>query len=113
MFEILRRDFDLNTDGDFIKYLREIDQCDIPMPNVVRDLITGQTHSFDKVSTGVGVLWLMSRFPKRFLYPTQWLGQNCYQAMFDLGNLYDIYVFEDSDIFDEDEMLECTGVFRL
>lgn len=111
VFEMLRRGYDLNSDDLFLKYLKEIDMCDVPMPNVARDLLTGQTHSFDKVSTGVRVLWLMARFPTQFLYPTQWLGQNCYQAMFDLGDVCDIYVYEDSDIFDEEVMEECTGSF--
>jgi len=112
VFELLRREFDLNNDEYFLKYLREIDLCDVPLPNVARDLLTGQTHSFDKVSTGVRVLWLMARFPDRFLYPTQWLGENCYQAMFDLGEMRDIFIYEDSDIFDEEEMEECTGSFE-
>jgi len=64
--ETLRRDFNLNDDVEFAKYLKEIDQCDIPMPNVVRDLLTGNTHSFDKVSTGVRMLWLMVRFSDSF-----------------------------------------------
>lgn len=54
----------------------------------------------------------MARFPDRFLYPTQWLGENCYQAMFDLGETRDIFIYEDSDIFDEEEMQECTGSFE-
>ena len=64
--ETLRRDFNLNDDVEFAKYLKEIDQCDIPMPNVVRDVWTGNTHSFDKVSTGVRMLWLMVRFSDSF-----------------------------------------------
>jgi hypothetical protein len=100
-FMRLSRKHDLNNDQYFIKFLHDIDGCDIPMKNVARDLITGNTHSFDKVSTGVRVLWLMAVYPDKFLYPTQWLGENCYQAMFDLGKERDIYIYEDSDMFSQ------------
>lgn len=110
-FEVLARDHDLNTDEIFIRALKEIDRCDIPMRNVARDLLTGDTHSFDKVSTGVRVIWLMARYPDKFLFPTQWLGENCYQMMFDIGKEFDFYVYEDSDMFSQDGVEDCTGYF--
>lgn len=112
VFDTLKRKHNLNTDPYFIKFLKEIDNCDIPMPNVARDLYTMDTHSFDKVSTGVRVLWLMARYPDKYLYPTQWLGENCYQSMFDLGKEFDISVYEDSDMFSQALIDECTGQFR-
>jgi len=111
IFERTVRNYDLNNDQAFERYLREIDNCDIPMPNVARDLITGNTHSFDKISTGVRMLWLMTRLPDRYLYPTQWLGENCYQSMFDIGRDTDVWVYEDSQMFANEEADACTGQF--
>lgn len=62
------RGIDLNKDKDFERYLKEIDKCDIPLPNVARDLLTGKTHSFDKISTGARMLWLMQDFADEYLF---------------------------------------------
>lgn len=110
-FLFLSECVDLNKDETFIKYLREVDKCDIPMPNVARDLITGKTHSFDKVSTGVRMLWLMRYHADKFLFPSQFLGQNCYQGAFDIGRINDVYIYDDSNMLEEEESDECDGVF--
>jgi hypothetical protein len=113
LFEILQRDFNLNKDDDFIKFLRVIDECDIPLPNVARDIETGETHSFDKVSSGVKMLWLIAKFSNKYIFPTCWLGENCYQSMFDLGSIYDFDVYEDSNMFAQEYCIEeCTGKFK-
>lgn len=111
-FSTLSAKYDLNKDGAFVKYLREVDECDIPMPNVVRDLVTGTTHSFDKVSTGVKTLWLINHFPGKFLYPSCFLGQNCYQQLFDVGKDKDIFIYDDSDMLVNEEADMCTGKFK-
>lgn len=107
----LSDEVDLNTDETFIKYLYEIDKCDIPMRNVARDLLTGDTHSFDKISTGVRMLWFMRYHPEKFLFPSQFLGENCYQGAIDLSIDRDIYIYEDSNMFDTDEIEKCKGTF--
>ncbi len=53
----------------------------------------------------------MTRLLERYIYPTQWLGENCYQAMFDIGRETDIWVYEDSQMFANEEADECTGQF--
>jgi hypothetical protein len=101
---------DLNNDEYFKKVLLEIDECDVPMPNVARLVLNGDTHSFDKVSTGVRMLWLMKYYPNKFLYPSQWLGQNCYKALFELGEENEIMLYEDSGMMDQTEIDECVGL---
>lgn len=93
------REYDLNTDETFINLLRKIDRCDVPMPNVARDLVTGRTHSFDKVSTGVYAVWLASKDKDaEYIYESQWLGENCYQPLIDLSKTMDIYIWDNSDM---------------
>lgn len=104
-FNVKSRGFNLSADPWFNRILEEVDVCDIPFPDVARDLVTGKTHSFDKVSTGVRTLWLMYHFPNDWLYPSQWLGENCYQAMFDASKDKDIVVFNDSNML----MRRCEG----
>lgn len=99
----LTADFnELNNSDYFKKLLKEIDNCDIPMNNVVRDIFTGETHSFDKISTGVIALWLIYKDKEcKYLHCTQWLGENCYQLLFDLGEEQDIYMYDDSEFLFE------------
>lgn len=115
-FSMLSRDHNLNQDPWFEKFVREVDECDIPMPNVIRMLDTGETHSFDRVSTGVKALWLMYYYPDRWLYPSQWLGENCYQSMLDIGAEKDLIVLNDSKMLiseiDGYCMDKCRGQFR-
>jgi hypothetical protein len=111
VFNILTMGYDLNQDDYFKKLLLEIDGCDVPLPNVVRDIKTNRTSSFDKVSTGVRVLWLIKNHPSEYLYPTQWLGENCYQELFNLGKEVDVYIYEDSRMFLQDGAELCTGEF--
>lgn len=98
-FKRLTREYDINKDDDFKRFLFEVDRCDLPMPNVVRDIPTGSTHSIDRVSTGVKMLWLMARHAEDYLFPSQYLGENCYLSMFELSKTRDIYLYEDSDMF--------------
>ena len=109
----LRRteDVDLNDDDFFKKCVREVDIADIPCRNVVRDLLTGDTHSFDRVSGGVMALWLMYYYNDRYLMPTCYFGENCYQTLLDASKEKDIYVFDDSDMLSRYEFSECEGVF--
>jgi hypothetical protein len=109
-FYKLSSSHDLNNDEYLKNILKEVDNCDVPMPNVIRDIITGETHSFDRISTGVKVLWLMRYYPNKFLYPSQWLGENCYRAFFELNDICDIVLYEDSDMLFNVEADECVGM---
>lgn len=106
---------DLNKDPWFAYVLKEIDRCDIPMPNVARDIQTGRTHSFDKVSTGVRVAWLMRYYPDKWLFPSAYLGENCYQAMLNAGSYEDIIVYNNSNMLCSEIqgycMDNCSGTF--
>ena len=102
---------DLNTDPFFIKCCAEIDKCDIPMPNVLRDVLTGNTHSFDKISGGVMSLWLMFHYSDKYLFPSCYFGENCYQLLFDICKEKDIYIYENSQMMCRPEIRECIGTF--
>ena len=102
---------DLNNDEFFKKCVRLIDNCDIPMRNVVRDLITEDTHSFENVSGGVMALWLMYYCNDRYLMPTGYFGENCYQLLLDISKEKDIYVYDSSDMLNTREFSDCDGVF--
>jgi hypothetical protein len=109
-FNRIARNHDLNKDEYFKQVLSEIDDSDIPMPNVVRFRKNMSTHPFDKVSTGVRMLWLMNYYPNRFLYPSQWLGPNCYRSLFELGKSKDIIIYDDSEMLVNEEADDCTGL---
>lgn len=95
----LRADFDtLHEDSRFCKWLREIDNATIACPGQALDLFNNRLHSFEKVSTGVKTLWLLYNLPDLYTYPTQWLGENCYQQLLDIGAEKDIVVFDDSNM---------------
>ena len=100
---------DLNKDDFFRMCVKEIDLCDIPMRNVVRDLATGETHSFDKVSGGVMALWLMYNYYDAYMMPTCYFGENCYQIVLDISKDRDIYVYDDADMLNSIEFEKCKG----
>lgn len=102
-FKKLSYNCDLNKDPFFRECLLEVDRCDIPMDNVIRDIITGKTHSVDKISTGVKMLWLMKNYSDKFLFPSQYLGENCYALAYKIGNDVELYIYDDSDMFVHDE----------
>jgi hypothetical protein len=52
----------------------------------------------------------MKYYPNKFLYPSQWLGQNCYKALFELGEENEIMLYEDSGMMDQTEIDECVGL---
>lgn len=110
-FETRRRDHDLNYDRYFRDLLKAIDRCDVPMRNVARDLLTGETHSFDRISGGIKSLWLMHHYNKDYIFPSCYFGENCYKFVFNDGKDRDIYIYEDSGMFATDEIEECVGVF--
>lgn len=88
----------LGDDPWFQRILREVDDAEVADKGIVRMLKSGRPHTFEQVSTGVKVLWLMYHYPDEFLYPSQWLGENCYQQAVDIGAEKDIIVFDDSDM---------------
>ncbi len=57
------------------------------------------------------MLWLMTRLPDRYIYPTQWMGEYCYRSMFDIGRETDIWVYEDSQMIANEEADKYTGQF--
>lgn len=101
-FNYYTKGVDLNKDEFFVKALREIDRCDIPMDNVARDLLTGRTHSFDKVSTGLRSLWLMYHKPDAFVYLASFFGENCYRLLLEISKTRDIIVYDDVEMLSED-----------
>ncbi len=116
-FHYLSNEDTLSDDLWFIKALKDIDRCDIPMKCVARDLITGRTHSFDRISTGVKMVWLMRYHADKFLFPSQYLGENCYQCVLDASTCRnDIFLYDDSDMLYRESqgycLDACTGLFN-
>lgn len=95
-FAEISRGRDLFNDEWFKRVLLEVDIADVPMVGVIRDLRTNTGHSIDKVSTGVKVMWMLKYFPNDYTYPSQWLGENCFQLLLDLSVEQDIVIFDDS-----------------
>lgn len=114
-FAGLSNDKMLSTDPWFKRILKEVDRADL-VGCAALDPYTGNSHSFDRVSTGVKTLWLMYHYPDRFLYASQWLGENCYQAALDAGAEKDIVVFDDSKMLCRMEgayyLDNCRGQFQ-
>lgn len=101
-FNMFSRDCNLNEDKLFVKALREIDGCDIPMPNVARDLLTGQTHSFDRVSTGLRSIWMMYHYPEKYIYLASRFGENCCDLLFQISQGRNIIVYDDVEFLSYD-----------
>ena len=103
---------DLNNDDFFKMCIEEIDRCDVPFRNVVRDLITGETHSFDRVSSGVKALWLMNYKNKELILPSAYFGPNCYRILVESSKTRDIYIYDDAAMMSNEEAdNECIGCF--
>ena len=101
----------LNNDAFFIRCCKEIDICDIPMPNVLRDIRSGETHSFYRVSGGIMSMWLMYHYTDSFLFQSAYFGENCYQILLDIGKEKDVYVYDNADMLCKEEFDACTGCF--
>lgn len=111
-FEFKSRKHDLNKDEFFKRCLLEVDECDIPMDNVARDLLTGRTHSFDRISTGVKTLWLLKNYGDDCLLESCKLGPNCYKLAVEISKDKDIYLYDNSDMMVNEEADECVGEFK-
>lgn len=110
-FSVATRELDLNEDELFLNCVKEIDTCDVPFPNVIRDLYTGNTHSFDRVSSGAKAMWLLGRLHEKFIMPSAFFGPNCYKILVELSKDRDIYIYEDAHMFGYPESDELEGVF--
>lgn len=86
---------DLNSDELFKRLVREIDNCDIPMKNVLRNLATGDTYPLTNACGGTKAIWMIGQDKKaELLHTNEWFGDNCYQALFDLSKGQDIYLYD-------------------
>lgn len=101
---------DFWIDELFKRLIKEIDDCDMPMKNVIRDLKTENTHDIQKVSTGVKSMWLAAH-TQDYVIQSKWFGENCYQVLFDISQNTDIIVYDDSAMFFSKEGREVRGVF--
>lgn len=98
---------DLSKDKLFLRFLKEIDHADMPFPNVVRNIPSGNTHDMYKVSTGVKALWLaVNKYGNDWLIPSQWFGENCYKFLIEYAKDNDLLIYDDSDMFYCKEMEE-------
>lgn len=112
VFFIITDRMDVSQDSDFIKYVAAIDNGEIPVPGVIRDRMSGKTFPVSSASTTVKMLWLMTKYPEKYLYPSVYIGPNAYQILFDIGKDRDICIYDEVSIFDEDEGTGIIGQFR-
>lgn len=111
VFDIISRDYDLNRDEFFAMALLKVGNADIPMDNVARDLITGRTYSFDKISTGIRSLWLMNYFGTKYIYQSCYFGENCYKVLAELAQYTDVYLYDNSSMLVSEEFDDSVGNF--
>ena len=111
LFDFKSRKHNLNNDVIFKQCVLEIDKCDIPMDNVIRELATGRTRSFDKISSGAKALWLMYYYCDSILMPTAYFGPNCYRLLVEFSKERDIYIYDDADMCVYEEADMCNGCF--
>lgn len=109
-FSVERKGDCVSANPYFQKILKDVDNSDVPMPNVIRHLPTGLTHDIFKVSTGVKTLWLAAT-GANYMFLSQWFGENCYQELFDISKNIDIYMYEDSYMFRYDYIENLKGTF--
>ena len=109
-FDYAVTDFNLYEDELFKEILLHVDNADMPMKNVVRDLYNEDTHSIHEVSTGVKVLWFAANTDGWFI-PSEWLGENCYKHLFQIAEKHDIYLLENSNMFHTEYTEELVGSF--
>ncbi len=114
-FFLLTQGYDLNRDDFFIKIVDYIDQCDLIADGVLYRRPSKTTHSVERVSGGVKTVWLMYHHYQEYIFPSSFLGENCYQPAFWAAEDRDIWVYDDSSMmFAEDDgycMQNCHGKF--
>lgn len=101
---------DVSSDEEFQHILKKIDNADVPMKNVIRDIPTGDTHDIYKTSTGVKTLWLAAH-EANYMFLSEWFGPNCYQDLFDIASKEHVYMYDDSDMFVYEAADSLNGVF--
>lgn len=109
-YMVTQTDEDVSGDPEFQRILRKIDNSDVPMKNVIRDIPTGDTHDIYKTSTGVQTLWLIAH-EAEYTFLSEWLGPNCYQELFDIAKKCDVYMYDDSDMFIQEAAESLVGEF--
>ena len=102
--------FEISANPYFQKILKYIDNADVPMPNVIRDIPTGLTSDIFKVSTGVKTLWLTA-IGENYTFLSEWYGPNCLQELLDISKHRDIYVYDDSRMFGLANVKDLKGKF--
>lgn len=80
-------------------FVSEIDDGDLLTPDIIKDRPTGRTYSTERSSSGVHMLWMMKTHNKDLLFRTSRFGDNCLPFVFELSKEYDIYLYDDSEIF--------------
>ena len=109
-YKVSHEEVNVSQDLLFQSILKKIDNADVPMKNVIRDIISEDTHDIYKTSTGVKTLWLIAQ-EENYTFLSEWLGPNCYQDLFDLCKTRDIYMYDDSDMFIQDYADTLVGEF--
>lgn len=109
-YMVRESDDDICENEHFQNLLKKIDSADVPMRNVIRHLPTGDTHDIYKTSTGVKTLWL-ARISADYIFLSEWFGGNCYQELFDIAQNVDVYLYDDSDMFNSIAAENLTGQF--
>ena len=114
-FFLATQKHDLNKDDFYIKIVDFIDQCDLLAPGVLYRRASKTTHSIERVSGGVKTVWLMAHYSERYIFPSSFLGENCYQPALWAAENHDVWVHDDSSmLFAKDDdycMQNCHGKF--
>lgn len=80
-------------------FVSEIDDGDLLTPDIIKDRYSKRTYSTERSSSGVHILWLMKTHNKELLFRTSRFGDNCLPHIFKLSKEYDIYLYDDSQLF--------------
>lgn len=109
-YEARNSDDNVSMNTYFQEIIKEIDRADVPMKNVIRDIPTGDTRDIYKTSTGAKTLWLAYK-GMNYTFLSEWFGPNCYQRLFDISKDVDIYMYDDSDMFNYEKAEKIIGEF--
>lgn len=96
---ILEHDINLNKNKLFSKLNASIDNASIPMPYVLQDMHTLETHTFDESTMGVYACWLLYNCKNRMWRESQWFDPRCYSTIISLSSDTDVYIYDDTDMY--------------
>lgn len=94
-----QHNINLNQDKEFSRLNTLIDNASIPMPYVLQDMRTFETHPFSDATISVYACWLLSHTSAPVWRESQWFDPRCYQEIINISQHTDVYIYDNTDMY--------------